>query len=437
MEVSRQLVHIGVGAFALLLRDLTWPQAVALASIAILFNAFVLPSLAPGVFRDTDRGRRWTSGIVLYPVAVLTLLLAFPARLDLVATTWAILAAGDGMATLVGAHVRTRALPWNREKSVGGLVAFIVFGSAAAAGITWWSASSAPDGWLFVAPIAAAVLAGFAETAPITLDDNITVPAVAAAVLWSMSDLTPEALRDHMAAHGPATVALVTLNVAVAAAGWAARTVTVTGAVTGACIGAVMILGSGVAGWTMLIATFVAASLATRVGHGRKVRAGIAEDRGGRRGPGNAIANTGVAAWAAFIAAGSANPALAHLALVAALATAGSDTVASEVGKAWGRTTWLLTSLKRVAPGTTGAISLEGTVAGILSSALLAGIGAWAGLISASAVLPVIVAANAASIVEGVIGATMEARGMLTNDVVNFVNSAMGAGVAMLIWSSL
>jgi len=52
-------------------------------------------------------------------------------------------------------------------------------------------------------------------------------------------------------------------------------------------------------------------------------------------------------------------------------------------------------------------------------------------------VLPVIVAANAASIVEGVIGATMEARGMLTNDVVNFVNSAMGAGVAMLIWSSL
>jgi len=437
MEVSRQLVHIGVGAFALLLRDLTWPQAVALASIAILFNAFVLPSLAPGVFRDTDRGRRWTSGIVLYPIAVLALLLLFPARLDLVATTWAILAAGDGMATLVGAHVRTRPLPWNREKSVGGLVAFIVFGSAAAAGITWWSASSAPDGWLFVAPIAAAVLAGFAETAPITLDDNITVPAVAAAVLWSMSDLTPEVLRDHMAAHGPATVALVALNVAVAAAGWAARTVTVAGAVTGACIGAVMILGSGVAGWTMLIATFVAASLATRVGHGRKVRAGIAEDRGGRRGPGNAIANTGVAAWAAFIAAGSANPGLAHLALVAALATAGSDTVASEVGKAWGRTTWLLTSLKRVAPGTTGAISLEGTVAGILSSALLAGIGAWAGLISTSAVLVVIAAANAASIVEGVIGATMEARGMLTNDVVNFVNSAMGAGVAMLIWSSL
>ena len=435
MEVSRQLLHIGVGAFALLLRDLTWPQAVALASIAIVFNAFVLPSLAPGVFRDTDRGRRWTSGIVLYPIGVLALLLLFPARLDLVATTWALLAAGDGMATLVGAHVRTSALPWNREKSVGGLVAFLLFGGTAAAGMTWWSASTPPDAWLFVAPIAAAVLAGFAETAPITLDDNITVPAMAAAVRWCMSDMTPEVLRGHLAAQGPATMALVALNAAVAAAGWAARMVTGAGAVTGACIGGVMIVGSGVAGWTMLMATFLAASLATRVGHSRKARAGIAEDRGGRRGPGNAIANTGVAAWAALIAAGSANPTIAHLALVAALATAGSDTVASEVGKAWGRTTWLLTSLKRVAPGTTGAISLEGTAAGILSSALLAGIGAWVGLISAGAVPLVIVAANAASLMEGVIGATMEARGMLTNDVVNFVNSAMGAGVAMLAWS--
>ncbi len=437
MEVSRQFVHIGVGTFALLLRDLTWPQALLLASIAIVFNAFVLPRLAPGVFRDTDRGRRWTSGIVLYPMAVLALLLLFPARLDLVATTWAILAAGDGMATLVGAHVRTNTLPWNREKSIGGLVSFIFFGGAAAAGMTWWSASSAPDAWLFVAPVAAAVLAGFAETVPMNLDDNITVPAMAAAVLWSMSDVTPEVLRAHVAAQGPATVALVALNVGVAVAGWAARMVTGAGAVTGACIGAVIIVGSGVAGWTMLIATFLSASIATRVGRGRKARAGIAEDRGGRRGPGNAIANTGVAAWVALIAAGSANPALAHLALVAALATAGSDTVASEVGKARGRTTWLLTSLKRVAPGTTGAISLEGTVAGIVSSALLAGIGAWVDLISTSAVPLVIATANAASIVEGVIGATMEARGMLTNDVVNFVNSAMGAGLAMLAWSTL
>jgi len=198
-----------------------------------------------------------------------------------------------------------------------------------------------------------------------------------------------------------------------------------------------MIVGSGVAGWAMLIATFLAASLATRVGHARKTRAGIAEDRGGRRGPGNAIANTGVAAWAALIAAGSADATVPHLALVAALATAGSDTVASEVGKAWGRTTWLVTSLRRVAPGTTGAVSLEGTVAGILSSALLAGIGAWAGLVSPSAVPLVVVVASAASLVEGVIGATLEARGMLTNDAVNFVNSAMGAGLAMLLWSVL
>ena len=50
---------------------------------------------------------------------------------DIVAAAWGVLAAGDGFATLVGAHVRTPPLPWNRAKSTGGLIAFIVFGALA------------------------------------------------------------------------------------------------------------------------------------------------------------------------------------------------------------------------------------------------------------------------------------------------------------------
>ena len=50
--------------------------------------------------------------------------------------------------------------------------------------------------------------------------------------------------------------------------------------------------------------------------------------------------------------------------MVAALVTSASDTVASEVGKAWGRTTWLVDGFRRVTPGTSGAVSLEGTLGG-------------------------------------------------------------------------
>lgn len=437
METSRQLLHIAVGLLALLLRWLTWPQAALLAAVAVAFNLLVLPRLAPQVFRDSDQSRRWTSGIVQYPLAVLGLILVFRNQLHLAATAWAILAAGDGMATLVGVNVTSAKLRWNRHKSVAGLAAFISFGAAAAVGTMWWTAPSAPDAWMLVTAAIAAVVAGFAETAPISLDDNLTVPVMAAAVLWSTFSMDPALLSEHVTALDVNTWALLGLNAAVAVLGWAARTVTVAGAATGMIIGALIIIGTGLAGWVVLIVTFVAASLTTRLGHARKAKAGIAEDRGGRRGPGNAIGNTGVAAWAALVAAGSADPSLPHLALVAALVTAGSDTVASEVGKSYGRTTWLITSFQRVPPGTTGAISLEGTLAGIASAALLALAGAWMALIPMSAVPLVVVAATVASLIEGVIGATLEARGMLTNDVVNFVNSALGAGLAILITSSL
>lgn len=431
MEAHRQLVHIGVGACALLLRWLTWPQAALLAVAAIAFNALVLPRLAPRLLRTADHGRVWTTGLVLYPMAVLALVLVFHARLDLAATAWAVLAAGDGMATLVGAHVQTAPLPWNREKSAGGLLAFLIAGGAAAAAMQWWCGPTPADPWMLAAAVLAAVVAGFTETVPIRLDDNLTVPAVAAVVLWGTSVMNPMVL---LTALGTATWWMVALNIAVAVAGWGARAVTAAGAVTGALIGTVILIGAGVGGWVVLIATFLFAAVTTRLGHARKAAAGIAEERGGRRGPGNAIANTGIAALAAFVAAGLSDPTLAFVALVAALATSGSDTVASEVGKAWGRTTVLVTSLRRVPRGTTGAISLQGTMAGVVSAAALAATGAWLGLVPMSAVAIITGAATVASLLEGVLGATLEARGMLTNDAVNFVNSAMGAALAMWLW---
>ena len=282
---------------------------------------------------------------------------------------------------------------------------------------------------------------GLAETVPIALDDNITVPAVTTLILWSTGDTQAAVLLTHLTAQLAPTNTLVwslmAVNAAAALLGWRAGLVTGMGSVTGAAIGGAMIVGGGAPGWLMLIATFLIASGTTRLGHARKAAAGIAEDRGGRRGPGNAIANTGLAAWAALVAAGLTDPTLAHLALVAALAMAGGDTVASEVGKAWGRTAWQITTRRQVPPGTTGAVSLEGTGAGAVASVGLASLGAAVGLVPIASIPLIGLAATVASLLEGVIGATLEARGMLTNDVVNFVNSAMGAGLTLTAWSLL
>ena len=105
-EHARQWVHIGSGAFALLLRVISSWQATALAALALLFNLALLPRIGGRrLYRPADEARGFPLGILLYPLSVLLLTLAFPSRLDIVAAAWGILACGDGAATLVGRRV--------------------------------------------------------------------------------------------------------------------------------------------------------------------------------------------------------------------------------------------------------------------------------------------------------------------------------------------
>jgi uncharacterized protein (TIGR00297 family) len=222
-------------------------------------------------------------------------------------------------------------------------------------------------------------------------------------------------------------------NAAVAWIGYRARTVSTSGAIAGAAIGVAIFVGAGRNAWLLLLATFVVASATSRMGLKHKVLLGIAEDRGGRRGAGNALANCGVAAIAAVAASATPDAGSALVALVAALTAGGSDTVASEIGKAWGRSTFLVTSLKRVKPGTPGAMSLEGTAAGLLAAFGLTALAVWLGLIGGGAIVAVVAGATAGAIIESMLAATLEEPGVLNNDMLNFINTAVAVAVALAI----
>jgi uncharacterized protein (TIGR00297 family) len=440
-EYARQIVHMSMAAFALLLRYLTWWQAALLALLALAFNLLVLPGLAPRLYRPSELARRWASGIVLYPAAVLALILVFAGRLDLAAAAWGILAIGDGMATIAGRTLGRRRLPWNREKSVTGLLALFLLGGSAGAVLAWWcrdAVTPPPPLWMtFGAPFLAALAAAFAESIPVRLDDNISVPAAAAASLWAMSMVTPEAVAAALPMLADRLPLAVLLNAGAAALGFAAGTVTASGAVCGAVIGVLVLMGAGPAGWVLLLATFVAAAASSRLGLRRKALLGIAEERGGRRGPGNAIANTGVAAIAAMLAVLTVSRDAALVAFVAALTAGGSDTVASEIGKACGRRTYLVVGFRQVPPGTSGAISIEGTMAGLAGAGALAGMGLALGLIGPAAFAPAVIGAALGGLAESALGATLEAPGILNNDLLNFLNTAIAAAAAVLLARAL
>ena len=111
-----------------------------------------------------------------------------------------------------------------------------------------------------------------------------------------------------------------------------------------------------------------------------------------------------------------------------------SDTCASEIGKAYGKHTFLITTLQPVPRGTEGAVSLEGTIAGIVGSILIAFLSWAVGLIDLTGVVFCIIAAFIATNIESVIGATVQSKfEWLTNEVVNFFNTLIGA-ICAIVW---
>jgi len=198
-------------------------------------------------------------------------------------------------------------------------------------------------------------------------------------------------------------------------------------------------------GWTVCVLYLFLGQLVTKVGFEEKTKLGIAEGRGGRRGPenvwGSALTGT-LCAAAAAQALQSSGPFLGFgsevwiLGYVASLSTKLADTFASEIGKAYGQTTFLITNLKPVPRGTEGAISLEGTLASVVGGLSLA-VYAYlvVGLIpTLQSVGIATFAAFFATMVESLIGATLqekEGMGWMTNEVVNFLNTLIGAVVAM------
>jgi uncharacterized protein (TIGR00297 family) len=124
------------------------------------------------------------------------------------------------------------------------------------------------------------------------------------------------------------------------------------------------------------------------------------------------------------------------LGYVASLSTKLADTFASEIGKAYGKTTFLITTFERVEPGTEGAVSLEGTVASVVGGLLLSLYGWLVGLIDGpTSVIISTVAAFIACNIESLLGATLQGKENLqwiTNEVINFFNTFIGATIAIV-----
>ena len=189
-------------------------------------------------------------------------------------------------------------------------------------------------------------------------------------------------------------------------------------------------------GWLSVVIYLVLGSLVTKIGYKFKNSIGIAEKRGGRRGPENVwgSASTGIF-FAILIKLNFIDLSLLKIGFAASFAAKLADTFGSEIGKRFGRNTFLITSLKKVKKGTEGGISFEGTLASVIGSFLMTYTMLMLKIISSGKQLIIVALAGfIATIFESFIGAKFQDKYNLTNEIVNSIQTSFASFIAILFY---
>jgi uncharacterized protein (TIGR00297 family) len=204
-----------------------------------------------------------------------------------------------------------------------------------------------------------------------------------------------------------------------------------------------------------VLAVAALAFLSTLLGRRKKELLGTAESPHGRSAA-QVSANLGMAAIAcssfvqswvidsplfastsAWFARAANAPVLIFAVGLAALAEAAADTASSELGQVFGGRPRMITTLRQVDPGDDGAMSLAGTLAGVAAAAVVAAAGTLA-FQGGSVMFWISCAGGVFGLLfDSLLGATLEQRGWLNNDAVNFLSTGSAAAFALTLLAFL
>lgn len=230
------------------------------------------------------------------------------------------------------------------------------------------------------------------------------------------------------------------------------RILTREGAIAAFVVG--MIIGVfGDSSWLLLLILFLGSSfLATRYRFRLKEQLGVQEGERGERGASNVLAN-GVAPCLAavlgFSEVGLLPKDLSGLLFVSAIAVAGADTLASEIGVLSSRT-YLITTMRPVETGRNGGISLLGQGAAAAAAVFTSVVG-WLLLaflpprFGQAVTLPLngwvlfipLLVGFVGCQLDSLFGATLEERGILNKKTNNFVSTLLGLVLAYGMYFAL
>lgn len=405
------------------------------AGIAFVFNLFLLDRIGGKQIKKGNLEKA-DPGLLFYPASLTLIGMLFFQQQVFMAIAWGAMAFGDAASSIMGRAIRGPKLPWNPMKTVSGTLAFFLVGFPLTTGLVYLLPESVLLGipfstWIGII-LVGILIAGWVETIPNLIDDNLSVPIAAAtgAFLYKESVIHGQFFFPTNLWMGLFLLSLFMVF------SWASGKIDLIGTLTGGVLAFLIFLGGNFPTMGLVLVFFVGGTVVSLLGRGKKKELGLEEKNKGKRSINNALANAGMAGLAGYCAwIFYPQKELFLFVMVSSLAAGLGDTFASELGNIYGKRYFNILTLREDRRGQDGAISVEGSLAALVGNLIL--IFAYV-IFSANWQFPVLLClaiSFAGVMVDSILGASLQKNGWLSNDTVNFSMTLITSILAALFFS--
>jgi uncharacterized protein (TIGR00297 family) len=198
-----------------------------------------------------------------------------------------------------------------------------------------------------------------------------------------------------------------------------------------------VILFGGLSWFMLLLAFYLMGGGFTRYGYAHKAKLGIAQSHGGVRGYKNVYSNSLVPLAMAVCFGIYRNEMFSEIfvyAFIASVATAAGDTLASEIGETSRSKPRMITTLKETEPGVDGGVTPLGEAASLGGALVIGLLALLTGMTGAFGIAVGVIGGFLGTNFDSLLGATLQRRGILSNNGVNLVATGFGALVGAFLW---
>ncbi|MBN1896032.1 DUF92 domain-containing protein [bacterium] len=412
-EVTRKLVHVGTGVL-IVFSPLFFVSPKPLLWMAVLFIAVNFAGVETGKLKGMHDTTRKSFGTVFYPLTFFILVLTcWNGNKSVLILAMMVLAFSDAAAAVVGEllkHPHEYRFGADKKSLEGSaamflttflLMAFFLKPLAAGDGLEISVRNALWIGFI------TAALATALESVSSGGSDNLTAPLGSAFILQYL-------LHGDQAGLSRLTAGLLLAGI-VALLSFRLKFLSASGA-AGTFILATLVFGIGGWPWAVpILVFFISSSLLSKIGKSRKKRFDLIYEKSSTRDIGQVFANGGVAGLLVMLNGLAPDPAW-YLAYLGAVAAVNADTWATELGTFSASRPWMVTNFKRVAHGTSGAVSPLGLLSAFAASAIIV----YSGFLSNPQAFAagwknpliglIILSGFLATLVDSLLGATIQAQ---------------------------